>query len=381
MLVLLAALGLWCLQAEGYGSPAAARDPPALSPLPLAQDPAAIQAAETETPAAAVPTPLPVQENQSALRFSFNFTSGRADYVVTTTLDPGDLPSMGGGGDCPLASWQPGDEGAVSSYYASIIRDPGEDGLFSGLLTGLRRIRTTENLNDDQYLELMVHFVQQIPYDPRAPLCPRTPAGVIVAGKGDCDEKSLLLLGLMEREGYDGALLLFPDKHHATAGIRIDVATTPSFRVFVSGGKKYVYIETTRPSFIGLYPDDFANETPIIVPAGNGTTTYQAINDVMHIVSTQKRMEEKMNWLAGTCSGMLPEIQSLQAKLSEGNSYTTQDEYDTDYTRYSTLVTEYNNDVSDLRQISEVYQYILDHQSDREGVDGRIANSKVENLL
>ena len=57
------------------------------------------------------------------------------------------------------------------------------------------------------------------------------------------------------------------------------------------------------------------------------------------------------------------------------------DEYDTDYTRYSTLVTEYNNDVDDFRQISEVYQYILDHQSDREGVDGRIANSKVENLL
>ena len=141
------------------------------------------------------------RETPTALRFSFNFTSGQADYVVTTTLDPADLPSTGGGGDCPLASWQPGDEGAVSSYYASILNDPGEDGLFSGLLTGLRRIRTTENLNDDQYLELLVHFVQQIPYDPKAPLCPRTPAGVILAGKGDCDEKSLLLLGLMEREG------------------------------------------------------------------------------------------------------------------------------------------------------------------------------------
>ena len=70
-----------------------------------------------------------------------------------------------------------------------------------------------------------------------------------------------------------------------------------------------------------------------------------------------------------------------ERKLTAGTSYSTQDEYDTDYTRYLALVTEYNNYVDDLRQINEVYQYVLDHQSDREGVSGRIANSKVENLL
>lgn len=384
VLLLLAVLSPECLQAGGYGSPAAAPNLPAPSSPPIAPVlPAtpAIQAPVTETPAVAAPAPLPVQGDQPALRFVFNFTSGRAGYAVTATMDPAALPPMGGGGDCPLASWGPGEEGVVASYYASLFKDPGEDGLFSGLLTDLRRIQRMENLNDDQYLELMVHFVQQIPYDPQAPLCPRTPAGVILDGKGDCDEKSLLLLGLLYREGYDAAILLFPDRHHATAGIRIDVATSPSFRVYESEGRKYVYIETTRPSFIGLYPDDFENETPIIVPTGNGTITYHAINDVMHIVSTQKRMEEKMKWLAGTCAEMVPEIESLESKLSAGTSYTTQDEYDTDYTRYSTLVTQYNNNVEDFRQINEVYQYILDHQSDREGVSGRIANSKVENLL
>jgi hypothetical protein len=315
------------------------------------------------------------------LRFTFNFTSGGDQFLVTATMDPASLPPTGGGEDCPLASWRPGEEGAIASYYASLFKDPEEDTLFSGLLADLRRIRRMENLNDDQYLELMVHFVQQIPYDPHAPLCPRTPAGVILDGKGDCDEKSLLLLGLLYREGYDAANLLFPGRHHATAGIRIDVATSPSFRVYESGGRKYVYIETTRPSFIGLYPGDFENETPIIVPSTNGTITYHVINDVMHIVSTEKRMEAKMEWLAEACAGMVPEIQSLQAKLTAGTSYSTQDEYDADYTRYITLVTGYNNNVDDLRQINEVYQFILDHQSDREGVSGRIANSKVENLL
>jgi hypothetical protein len=198
---------------------------------------------------------------------------------------------------------------------------------------------------------------------------------------GDCDEKSLLLLGLLDREGYDAAILLFPDKHHATAGIRIVTDGTPSFRVYTLGGRKYVYIETTRPSFIGLYPDDFENADPVVIPTGNGTITYRAINDVMHIVSIQKRMEEKLSWINATGMVMLDEIDTLEAKLSAGTSYSTQVDFDADYNRYAALVTRYNSYVDQFRQIRDVYLYILAHQDDRRGVSGRIANSKVENLL
>jgi hypothetical protein len=142
-----------------------------------------------------------------------------------------------------------------------------------------------------------------------------------------------------------------------------------------------VYIETTRPSFIGLYPDGFENENPVITPTGNGTITYRAINDVMHIVSTQKRMEEKMAWLANTGEGMLTEITTLEDKLSSGSSYDTKEEFDSDYARYASLVTQYNDYVDQFGKIREVYMYILGHQCDRKGVGGRIANSKVENLL
>jgi hypothetical protein len=382
VLLLLAALSQGCMQAGRYGSPPAASNLPAPSPpptIPAPPAPPAIQASVTETPVEAAPTPLPVRGDQPTLRLSFPFNSSGTEHLVSLALDPAALPS--GSETCPLMSWRPGEEGALAAYYALIFKNHDEDALYTPLLSELRRMQRMEGLNHDEYLELMVHFVQGIPYDPDAPVCPRTPARVILDGKGDCDEKSLLLLGLLYREGYDAAILLFPAKHHATAGIRIGTATQPSFRVYESGGRKYVYIETTRPSLVGLYPDDFENENPVIIPTGNGTITYQAINDVMHIVSTQKRMVEKMKWLAGTCTEMLPEIESLKGKLTAGTSYTTQDEYDTDYSRYSTLVTRYNNNVDDFRQINEVSQYILDHQSDREGVSGRIANSKVENLL
>ncbi len=312
---------------------------------------------------------------------SFTFTSGGNDYSFTipvaTISDPGSTETR----NCPLMSWRTGDEERLASYYAGIFKDPGEAPLYDALLGEFRRIRRMEGLNDDEYLELLTHFVQQIPYDPMAPICPRRPDQVIQDEKGDCDEKSLLLLGLLNREGYDAAILLFPGRHHATAGIRIETEGRPSFRVYELRGRKYVYMETTRPSFIGLYPDGFENENPVIIPTGNGTITYRAINDVMHIVSTQKRMEDRLRWINETGTGMFNEIENLEQKLSAGTGYSTRDEYDADYARYTSLVTQYNTYVDEFGKIRDVYLYILKHQCDRQGVSGRIANSKVENLL
>jgi hypothetical protein len=331
-------------------------------------------------PPPAVNPVLPTPELSGGER-NFTFASGSGEYSFAVPVVPAYAPGDPRFQDCPLMAWRPGEEEQLASYYAGIFRDPREDQLFDPLLSEFRHIRRTGHLNSDEYLELLTNFVQEIPYDPRAPVCPRRPDQVILDGKGDCDEKSLLLLGLLYREGYNAAILLFPDRHHATAGIGIEITTQPSFRVYGTGGQKYVYIETTHPSLIGLYPDDFANATPIVVPTGNGTVTYQAINDVMRIVSTQKRMEEKMRWINGTATGMLGEIDALEGKLSAGTGYANQEEYDADYTRYTSLVAQYNNYVDQFGEIHEVYVYILEHQYDRQGVRDRIANSKVENLL
>jgi hypothetical protein len=328
-----------------------------------------------ETPAPTSPAVLP------GVKRSFAFASGGKNYSFTVSVPVISDRGNSGAQTCPLMSWRTGEEQLLASFYTGIFEDPREAPVYDALLGELRHIKRMEVLNDDEYLELLTHFVQQIPYDPAAPVCPRRPDQVLLDMKGDCDEKSLLLLGLLNREGYDAAILLFPTEHHATAGIRIQVEGQPSFRVYDLRGRKYVYIETTRPSFIGLYPDDFRDENPVIIPTGNGTITYRAINDVMHIVSTQKRMEEKLRWINETGTELLVEIDALEQKLTAGTGYHTQEEYDTDYSRYASLVTQYNNYVDQFGKIREVYLYIREHQCDRQGVSGRIANSKVEDLL
>jgi hypothetical protein len=366
---------------SGCLHPAEQRPLVAATPVPMPPAPGTVPVLTAEpvnpTPESLVPTPAPLLVRGEVR--SFTFTSGGHEYSFSIQV-PAE-PVGEGPASCPLMSWRPGDEDQLAGYYAGIFRDPGQASLYDALLAEFHRIRRMQVLNDDEYLELLTHFVQQIPYDASAPVCPRRPDQVIRDYTGDCDEKSLLLLGLLDREGYDAAILLFPDRHHATAGIRILTDGKPSFRVYTLAGRKYVYVETTRSSFIGLYPDDFENADPVIIPTGNGTISYRAINDVMHIVAVQKRMEEKLAWINATGTNMANEIDALEQKLSAGTAYSTQEEWNTDYSRYSALVTQYNSYVDQFREIRDVYVFTLEHQDDRRGVSGRIANSKVENLL
>jgi hypothetical protein len=130
---------------------------------------------------------------------------------------------------------------------------------------------------------MVTSFVQQIPYGNTTAGPPQYPVEVIYDQKGDCDEKSILLAGLLSRDGYDVGLLIFPSLKHATAGIRIHLATSnPSFKVFSDGKRDYVYIETTTTRLIGFYPEEYENAPrPIVVPVGNGTIGYGKINYVM----------------------------------------------------------------------------------------------------
>jgi len=386
LVTLLMILSCACSNPVGSEYPVLPNTPPDVSPEffpPAVESPVArdtpVQAMLNRTPvqgtyAGAVQAPASVQ--------TFTFLSGGNTYTVSVPVRESPASGAGGGGGetCPLAEWEPGSEGRVSSYYLGRIFSPEEEELYTGLLRELSRIRRMEGLNDDEYLELVTNFIQQIPYDPAAPLCPRSPSDVIRDGKGDCDEKSGLLLGLLSREHYGVALLLFIDQHHATAGIRITSATTPSFRVYGGQGRTYVYVETTRPSLIGLYQASFATATPVVVPVGNGTLQYRAINDVMYVVGVQKRMEDRMTFLWDTREEHLREINRLEVRLSN-QSYETAAEFDDDYTRYSRLITGYNQMGKDYTAIQQVYEYLRDHQYDRAGCRARIENSKVELLL
>ena len=84
------------------------------------------------------------------------------------------------------------------------------------------------------------------------------PIETYVDKSGDCADKSLLLAGILSREGYNVALLSFPKESHMAVGV-----VCPGADYKNTG---YAFVETTQLSFVGvpqkrwrgayhLYPD------------------------------------------------------------------------------------------------------------------------------
>ncbi|HJJ36700.1 MAG TPA: hypothetical protein O0X27_05955 [Methanocorpusculum sp.] len=165
--------------------------------------------------------------------------------------------------------------GSFDTYYTAIIFDPMQDDFFAELVQQFRTIREWYQLDDDQYAELMAAYVQAIPYDYNASIAVKYPVVTAVGGTGDCDDLSLLLAGLLAREGYDVTLLLYLDSGHMAVGIR---SSNDSYAFPNTGG--YAYIETTGGSLIvcGDYPMGMIqdSEMPTCIRIGNGTKTYAA---------------------------------------------------------------------------------------------------------
>jgi hypothetical protein len=229
----------------------------------------------------------------------------------------------------------------AAGYYNAFISDPRQDAFYKGLLQNLRVIRSRYNLTDDEYFELMTDFVQSFPYDqnsvvhPDTP--PRFPVETFVDGTGNCQDKSVLLAGLLSREGYDVVLFLFIPESHMALGIR------NSSLEFQDTG--YMYVETTGRLLPGEVPSGLAvvedngrrvnvtvvNSTPIIIRVGNGTKGYTSADEIADILAARKDIDSR-----------IPPLQSQMGNCTVGSTscnQTVELEYDTYATLHNYLVT------------------------------------------
>lgn len=182
----------------------------------------------------------------------------------------------------------------IQAYINSFESDPAMEETYADVLRELRnaRYRNGGYLSDDEYLELIVAFVQQIPFVENPSPKRKYPVEVIYDKAGDSDEKSLLLVNLLAREGYDVSLMVYEDLGYETTGIRVvDEIPDSSLKVFTNGKKDYVFIDAGVPRFIGSVPEAFLTaDDPGIYPVGNGTKSYGPINYVWKIVADLNHM-------------------------------------------------------------------------------------------
>lgn len=167
-----------------------------------------------------------------------------------------------------------------SKHFKAFIENEHMYNVYEAILYGLRDIRDRLSLDDDEYAELITAYVQSIPYITIYGGC-KYPIETVYDNAGDCDDKTILLTGLLSKEGYDVAFFEFDT--HAMTGIK----TYPVELGHDNTG--YSIIETTEPTLIGWYNNNPKCLEPeyLIVPFNDGEgKSYSSENQVKEIYET-----------------------------------------------------------------------------------------------
>lgn len=190
-------------------------------------------------------------------------------------------------------------------YFNSFINDESGSEVYDDILNFFDEYSKEYDLSSDEYVELAVSFVQNLTYETEGLSSTKFPIETIYENTGDCDDKAVLLTGILSKKGYDVALLFFEDQKHMTAAIKSGNETE------YPNSLGYSMIELTGRNYIGeaaksLIADGESVKlsiNPELFKIGNGYITYSSSGEVAEILKmretsiagveeTEKQMEE-----------------------------------------------------------------------------------------
>jgi len=267
----------------------------------------------------------------------------------------------------------------LAQSYRAMVQDPAQDNLYAALLAEADKIRLQQKLSDDEYLELVAVYVQSLRYENQEQNPAKFPIETVVDRAGDCDDKSLLLAGLLSRDGYPVALLLFGPESHMAVGVGSDD--------YLYKNTGYAFVETTNFSFVGVPTDKLGGNLtlysdPVIIPISNGTKFFGSGSETryihdMYVLSDQKikELEPQVKSMGSDLTSQQEKIAQLESQIQEIRNTGNSGSYNTQVAVHNALVSDYNSRLNAYRQLfaryekyALVHNYILEHMYDRKGV-------------
>lgn len=323
-----------------------------------------------------IPEPVKIQSPLIVVSHSFPFE--KAMVSISFPVNGSILEKMQKSGEIPSIYNSLG-SGEIADGYRAMVMEPAQEQIFSDLLEEMRTVRRLQGLTDDEYLELMAVYVQSLRYESLEQSPAKFPAETIVDSAGDCDDKSLLLAGLLAREGYSVALLSFEPEAHMAIGIGSDD--------YLYKKTGYAFLETTNYSLVGVPTDSLGNNLalnsdPAIIVISTGKRLFGSGNDTRYIHENYIKSEQKMKELASELTSLNEDLMAKRMRIGELDSLIAQlrnsgniKEYNSQVVAYSTLVSIYNRRLATFGQIqadyemyADIHHYISDHKFDRKGV-------------
>lgn len=151
--------------------------------------------------------------------------------------------------------------------YVDLAKDPEDDSFIDQMVQFIDTKARQYNFTEQQKISYAITFVQSLPYTDdivtaKADEYPRYPVETLFDRGGDCEDTAILIAAILDRMGYDVALIVPPN--HMAVGI---VLPTASGRYYNYNGKKYYYLETTGEGWqIGEMPTEYINVSANIYP-------------------------------------------------------------------------------------------------------------------
>ena len=150
--------------------------------------------------------------------------------------------------------------------YINYIDEKNNKAILKSFADGLKQIYEENGYDRSQALLEAINFVQSIPYkydinSKGQQDYPKYPIETLYEYNGDCEDVSILLVGILREMGYDTCFLWF-DTH---IGVGISGAERIGKTYFDVNGKKYFYVEATAQGWkLGDYPFDLSQGAKII---------------------------------------------------------------------------------------------------------------------
>lgn len=226
---------------------------------------------------------LPIQEeyfniNQSegyGEELEFNFTLFKTTYNLTFEIEKSIYEEVNQ--KSKNTQYNSG-MGMRQDQYDTFVYDDYDVDILNTIINA---ISESEGRKSYDLAQLIVAFVQSIPYDHNAN-DPKFTIETLFNKTGDCDDKSILLAKLLSYAGYDTCLFIYEIGQHMAVGLKVD-ESTDSYK------DGYIFIESTGYNPIGNIPEKFAdnvdirNEDPKIIEVD--------IADSFHAISGYDELE------------------------------------------------------------------------------------------
>jgi len=325
---------------------------------------------------------LPPETNPQEHNFTWTY-AGR-EYAFSKTLFGSTLAfyqkspkAYNYNGELPV-NWE-------EDYYELFFQKPAGENTIPEVAEKIRELGLEKKLTDDQIVELVLSFVQAIPYDDaKAESILQNgqefinyPYETLFLKSGVCSDKSILAADILNSLGYGTALFTYETEKHMDLVIKCPME-------YSQENSGYCYAETTSIGFkIGMIPDfdqknrAVANQelknfeetqfeqfdykrlgTPKIFQKREGKF-YNGISKTIAIAKEIDSLKISIQNLARELSASKKEIEDQQKKLKDLTNDLNKLKKAEKYDEYNEKVDDYNDLAKDYKKDIDKYNSLI----------------------